>query len=208
MEDYHFCMKIAILGESKVGKTPLLLGSSTDAKGDCTPNSSVNFQLRLYHKEGKSHLVQLWDVKGARRHLMLSQYYSAGAAGLIFVFDVTETGSLEKLIDWEREALKAACSSCVKILVGNTWRCNERKKEVSSEAAQAFAVKHGMFLMYASDVSEFDAAIRMTLSRIMDSVPWPPEPSLLLSHGIKVGRKLADDPQYREALFSLSASSA
>ena len=47
-----------------------------------------------------------------------------------------------------------------------------------------------------------DDAFRWLYSNILASIPAPSDPSQLIRRGIQVGRKLAQNPQYRQQLFT------
>ena len=88
---YHFSFKVAICGDTGVGKTTLLEGEGASSYNRVSSDSSVgiNFRVKFYEVEGKTYRVQYWDCPGAERYMKLTSRYCAGSAGALFVFDGT-----------------------------------------------------------------------------------------------------------------------
>ena len=80
---YHFSFKVAICGDTGVGKTTLLEGEGASSyartSGDTTVG--INFRVKFYEVDGQTYRVQFWDCPGAERYMKLTSRYCAGAAG-------------------------------------------------------------------------------------------------------------------------------
>ncbi len=89
-EEYHFGLKIVVLGDSSVGKTSLLEANASPSKKAASKTEStigINLSVKLYQVEGKTYRIQFWDCPGAERFVKLTTRFAAGATGFIFVFD-------------------------------------------------------------------------------------------------------------------------
>jgi small GTP-binding protein len=208
---YHFSFKVAICGDTGVGKTTLLDGEGTStyarASGDTTVG--INFRVKFYEVEGKTYRVQFWDCPGAERYMKLTSRYCAGSAGAIFVFDINNRATFEHLEEWIRQVEKNG--PVLKVLVGNKIDDNSRAgREISTQEAEAFADKHGMdyFETAALTGLRVNAVFQDIFTQIVESMPKPPEPSLLLKKGIKLGKKMLTNRKFRQSLFAASQKNA
>ena len=143
---YHFSFKVAICGDTGVGKTTLLEGEGASSyartSGDTTVG--INFRVKFYEVDGQTYRVQFWDCPGAERYMKLTSRYCAGAAGAIFVFDVNNRATFDHISDWIRQVEKNG--PVLKVLVGNKVDDNSRGsgREVTQQEAEAFADKNGL----------------------------------------------------------------
>ena len=213
-ESFHFSFKVAIVGDSGVGKSTLLEGEGTADGGGAAGgfqqrpvDSSVglNFRVKLYEVGGRVYRVQFWDCPGAERYMKLTSRYCAGAAGAIFVFDVNDRATFDSLEGWVGEVEKN--NTVLKVLVGNKVEDgNQSAREVTTAQAEAFADKHGMdyFETNALAGTRCDAVFRDIFTQVVENVPNPPEPSLLLKKGIKIGKRMLADRKFRSSLFLAS----
>lgn len=205
---YHFSFKVVLVGDTGVGKTTLLEGegasSYTRTSGDTTVG--INFRVKFYDVEGKTYRVQFWDCPGAERYMKLTSRYCAGSAGAIFVFDVNNRATFEHLEDWIRQVEKNG--PVLKVLVGNKVDDNSRGtgREVTAQEAEAFADKNGMDYFETAALSglRVNAVFQDIFTQIVESMPKPPEPSLLLKKGIKLGKKMLTNRKFRQSLFMAS----
>ena len=117
------------------------------------------------------------------------------------MFDVNSKSSFEHLEDWIAEL--EAYTPMPKVLVGNKVDVAPELRQVSASQAELFAQKYGMAYFETSataDVEVHDAFSEL-FALIVEGIPDPPEPSLLLQRGITITSKLARDAGLRQALF-------
>ena len=99
--------------------------------------------------EKKTVKLQIWDTAGQERFRTITSAYYRGADGIILVFDVTSTESLDHVHDWLKEVNRYAAEGTVKLLVGNkSDRTADRV--VSTEQAQEMADELGIPLIETS----------------------------------------------------------
>ena len=61
---YHFSFKVAICGDTGVGKTTLLEGENAQSYARTTGDTTVgiNFRVKFYEVDGRTYRVQFWDT--------------------------------------------------------------------------------------------------------------------------------------------------
>jgi small GTP-binding protein len=208
---YHISFKVSICGDTGVGKTTLLdgEGASTYARASGDTTVGINFRVKFYEVEGKTYRVQFWDCPGAERYMKLTSRYCAGSAGAILVFDINNRATFEHLEEWIRQVEKNG--PILKVLVGNKVDDNSRAgREITTQEAEAFADKHGMdyFETAALTGLRVNAVFQDIFTQVVESMPKPPEPSLLLKKGIKLGKKMLTNRKFRQSLFLASQKAA
>ncbi|OLS12906.1 MAG: small GTP-binding protein [Promethearchaeota archaeon CR_4] len=99
--DYTF--KLLLLGDASVGKTTL---THKYVSGIFLDNPRLTIGVDFLSKkvviDGKSTRLQIWDFGGEDRFRFLLPTYCKGANGAIFVYDITNSKSLNHLPDWTR----------------------------------------------------------------------------------------------------------
>jgi small GTP-binding protein len=93
--------KICIFGDGGVGKTTLI---NRYVQGIFTTNTTmtigVDFHIKVLDIEGIEVRLQIWDFAGEERFRFMLPAYVKGAAGGIFVYDITRYSSLRNINDW------------------------------------------------------------------------------------------------------------
>ena len=109
----------------------------------------MDFRFRTVKLDKKTVKLQIWDTAGQERFRTITSAYYRGADGIILVFDVTSTESLDHVHDWLKEVNRYAAEGTVKLLVGNkSDRTADRV--VSTEQAQEMADSLGIPLIETS----------------------------------------------------------
>lgn len=132
-------IKIALLGESFVGKTSVLHKYIYESFDNiiCT-TISPDFKVKLV---GESKL-QIWDLPGLERFRQLIRGYLKIADVSVIMFDVTEHESFEQIEAWLKELLVGGSDNAKLYLVAN--KIDSAAREVSREEADGIARKYGM----------------------------------------------------------------
>jgi small GTP-binding protein len=227
----HFFVKVSVVGDSGVGKSALLRaeealdgdfggagaraggGKRAGAAGgggaplgflheaDPAGSPSIHFKTRDYNLNGFAYKVQYWDCPGSERYAALTSKYCSGSAGIVFVFDLTNSKSFRRVSEWI-ELLEAANPRARKVLVGNKYGSIAAPRQVQRQAAEQLAEKFGLqyFETDALQPQRCEAVFRDLFFQIAEAIPVPTEPRDLVGMGIKIGPLLLQDKAYRQQL--------
>ena len=101
MPDYDYTFKIIMLGDASVGKTSLTIryisGSFLE---DLKLTIGVDFYSKTTSFKEKKIKLQIWDFGGEERFRFLLSQYCKGAQGAFFLYDITNSITLDHLPDW------------------------------------------------------------------------------------------------------------
>lgn len=101
MTSYDYTFKIMMLGDASVGKTSLTIryiqGFFAE---DLRLTIGVDFYSKTTTFNEKNVKLQIWDFGGEERFRFLLSQYCKGANGAFFLYDITNSRSLEHLPDW------------------------------------------------------------------------------------------------------------
>ncbi|MGQ4873235.1 MAG: Rab family GTPase [Promethearchaeota archaeon] len=98
---FDFTFKILMLGDASVGKTSLTIryvsGSFIE---DLKLTIGVDFYSKTVEYKGNRVKLQIWDFGGEERFRFLLAQYCKGANGAFFLYDITNSVTLDHLPDW------------------------------------------------------------------------------------------------------------
>ncbi|MFX1573264.1 MAG: Rab family GTPase [Promethearchaeota archaeon] len=101
MASYTSTFKIVLFGDSKTGKTTLAHRFLTNLfKENIQMTLGVDFLLKAIEVDDEMVKLQIWDFAGEERFRFLFPSYIRGASGAIFMYDITNYGSLAHVDDW------------------------------------------------------------------------------------------------------------
>ncbi len=90
-----------MFGDSSTGKTTLAHRFLTNLfKEDIQMTLGVDFKLKTVEINEEIVKLQIWDFAGEERFRFLFPSYIRGANGAIFMYDITNYGSLAHVDDW------------------------------------------------------------------------------------------------------------
>lgn len=149
--DFDYLLKIVIVGPSGSGKSNLLLRYCDNSfSHHFISTIGVDFRFKDVEIENDETntrdrvKLQLWDTAGQERFRSVVRSFYRGCHGVFLVFDLTSRASFESIDNvWMEEVNKYAEAGVNLILVGNKNDL-ETEREVSREAAQAYANENGM----------------------------------------------------------------
>ena len=144
--EYPFLFKLVMVGESKVGKSSLILKMAQNEFPQ-TYLSTIGCDVKLLsfsHDKQRNSKVQLWDTAGLERFRTIVHSFYRGCSGMIFVFDVTNRESFERLHNWHNNTQKSLNKLCQKLLIGNKIDLASIDRKVTQEEARDFAEARGM----------------------------------------------------------------
>lgn len=144
--EYPFLFKLVMVGESKVGKSSLILKMALNEFPQ-TYISTIGLDVKLLvfsHDKQRTSKVQLWDTAGPERFRAIVHASYRGCNGLIFVFDVTNRESFESLQNWHNNARETLGRRTLNMLIGNKIDLASIDRKVTQEEARGFAEERGM----------------------------------------------------------------
>ena len=135
--------KIVIFGDSQTGKTTLTHRFLTNLfKEDITMTLGVDFHLKAVEVNGEMVKLQIWDFAGEERFRFLFPSYIRGANGAVFMYDITNYGSLAHVDDWFEIVEKEIDYDLPIVFVGGKTDLLHLK-EVSTKKAMELAITKG-----------------------------------------------------------------
>ena len=149
--DFDFLIKIALLGDSTVGKTNLIL-RFTDNNFSLNAAPTVGYDYKsktiTLKKSKKKAKLQIWDTAGQERFMAISKNVYQRVDGIILVYDITLYSSFQNLLNWIK-IIKDFNDNLPIMIIGNK---TDRKDEriISYEDGKKFADENKMNFFEAS----------------------------------------------------------
>ena len=136
-------IKLAMLGDSSVGKTSICYVFINLEFEDKLLSTIGQDKLECIMKmeDGKNMKIIIWDTAGQERFHSIALKACRKAQGIIVVFDVTNRGSFQNVVNWLNE-IKENFNSPSIILFGN--KCDLPERQVTKEEAEAFAKQNNL----------------------------------------------------------------
>ena len=137
-------LPLMLLGDSKVGKTSLILKLTKNTFDDITLSTlgkeSFIYQVNLHGNDLK---MKIWDTAGQERFKSMSLNVIKSVDGLILVYSITSKSSFNNLEYWLNQ-LKDICDLSKKamIIIGNKSDL-QTSREVTYEEGEQFAKSRG-----------------------------------------------------------------
>lgn len=140
--------KIITVGPPAVGKTCLIM-KAVNSEFTLPPTYmctlGVDFKVKTMMHQGQVIKLHIWDTAGQERFLHINRMYYRDSDGVLFVFDVGDRKTLDKVDffwgdfkEYENEERPA-----VKFLVGQKSD-KTREREVSRQQAEEVAARYGV----------------------------------------------------------------
>lgn len=148
-------MKIAIVGESGVGKTSIVrrfINKQNNPVEDIRTTIGVDKSQTMHHVDGESFSLFVLDMAGSPHFEPLVKSYLAQVDAVIFVYDITDKDSFAMLPVWHTlvaECCQLGANDVNRLLVGNK-KDLRREREVSFGNAQTYAGFEGMVALEVS----------------------------------------------------------
>eukprot|EP00027_Filamoeba_sp_ATCC50430_P003823 CAMPEP_0168555066 /NCGR_PEP_ID=MMETSP0413-20121227/8125_1 /TAXON_ID=136452 /ORGANISM="Filamoeba nolandi, Strain NC-AS-23-1" /LENGTH=226 /DNA_ID=CAMNT_0008585869 /DNA_START=51 /DNA_END=731 /DNA_ORIENTATION=+ len=176
---HDWVIKVAIVGESGVGKSSLILKFTENTFidgfistiGADFKSKSVKLNVNNTDKIAK---LQLWDTAGQERFRSFTTSFYRGSGAFMIVFDIADEVSFQKVAYWLQDIRRYANLDSVPLfLVGTKLDLND-KRQVSSETATKYAEDHGMIYMETSSKSGlginelFFTAAQKTVQKVIE----------------------------------------
>ncbi|KAJ9468324.1 GTP-binding protein yptV3 [Diplonema papillatum] len=176
MADPDISFKLLLLGDSGVGKSSILLRFTEDTfETEMGPTIGVDFRVKHMNVDGKTVKLMVWDTAGSERFRTLTSSYYRGAHGVIFVYDVTDRNSFERLSMWQEEVeAHKSFPVVMKLLVGNKLdlvQSGASDRMVPVSLAEDFARQNGMMWIEVSAKTKegIQEAFSEMVNKILDT---------------------------------------
>ena len=140
--DYQY--KILILGDTTVGKTSILVRYIDNKfEKDSLATLGVDVKYKYVTLDNKKIRMNIWDTAGQDRFRNIAKNYFKGANAVIFVFDVNNKNTLDKIKFWIDNVKENSSEDLIEVIVGNKIDI-EGKHEVTKEEMESLGEKTGM----------------------------------------------------------------
>ena len=144
--------KLLLLGESSVGKTSIILRyiENTFNESDIS-TCGIDVKCKYVSSEDKKIRLDIWDTAGQERFRGLTKNYFRGGHGFIFVYDITNKESFDKLKGWMKDAKEKIQNdeSFKMIVVGNKKDCEDKRK-IDYQTLKQFGEENNVLYMEVS----------------------------------------------------------
>ena len=138
-------IKIAMLGDSMVGKTAIcntfMNIEFNDNNLSTIGMEKLESQITL--KNGEEIKFIIWDTAGQERFRSIALKSIKTAQGVVIVFDLTQKRTFLNVVNWLKEINEKLNNVCI-VLFGNKCDIDENKWEVSKDEIMKFVEKNGL----------------------------------------------------------------
>ena len=136
-------IKIAMLGDSMVGKTAIcntfMNIEFNDNNLSTIGMEKLESQMTL--KNGEEIKLIIWDTAGQERFRSIALRSIKTAQGVVIVFDLTQKKTFLNVVNWLKEINEKLNDVCI-VLFGNKCDIDEDKWEVSKDEVMKFVEKN------------------------------------------------------------------
>jgi len=135
-------LKLAVLGNSAVGKTSLIdqyIHHKFDQ--DYHPSLGVNIVIKEIDVDEKNTHVKmiLWDIAGQEKYDLSRKMFFQGCTGALFVYDVTRSETFNDIkFKWLKDLKEYGNKNAAYLLIGNKNDLTEQKS-VSTQEGEKLA---------------------------------------------------------------------
>lgn len=147
-----------MVGDGGVGKTSMVLRYTEDTfKENYLMTIGSNFSAKSENFPEYPHLnikLQIWDLAGQKHFSFVRPPFYRGAAGIIYVFDLTRRSSFANLPNWEEE-VKKVVGEKTSILVGNKLDlANQGNREIALHDGESLKNELNALTYYETSAKE------------------------------------------------------
>ena len=129
-------LNIILLGDSSVGKTSLLKKYIDDQFEEAYMSTiGVDFKEKKISLNELNVSLKIWDSAGQERFKSIAKTFIKSADGIMFVYDITHSETLDNLKSWIRQSEDS--TGKYKIIIGNKGDIGD-KRQVSEDSLKNF----------------------------------------------------------------------
>jgi small GTP-binding protein len=138
-------IKIAMLGDSMVGKTAIC---NTFMNIEFNDNNLSTIGMEKLESQmtlnnGEEIKLIIWDTAGQERFRSIALKSIKTAQGVVIVFDLTQKRTFLNVVNWLKEINEKLNNVCI-VLFGNKCDIDEDKWEVTKDEVMKFVEKNGL----------------------------------------------------------------
>ena len=155
LNEPFFSFKILFLGGIGVGKTSIINRYVKNIFiNDQTPTIGIDYKSKIVIYNSKKIKLKIFDTSGQERFHTLTKNYYRGADGIIMVFDLKRSETLDELTYWMEEINKNCDKNKIGlILVGNKNDGNLDERKISREQGNKIAELYNFIYIETSAVT-------------------------------------------------------
>jgi Ras-related protein Rab-1A len=116
---FDYIFKIIVVGEPHVGKSNVISRFCDGYFNDeIISTIGIDFRIKTITIDNKQIKIQIWDTAGQEKYKSMLQSYYNGADGVLFIFDLTQKNTLDRISEWYT-SVYGRNDNAVTMLVGN-----------------------------------------------------------------------------------------
>ena len=140
MDNQDIYIKIALIGDSSVGKTSIINKFTKNKfSNEELPTTGANYSQKVIKKHDKVIRLDLWDTAGQEQYRAIGRFFYKEAYIVCLVYDITNSASFENVKNiWHEELEKYGEEYKVVAVLGNKTDLFI-KEDVSEEEARKYA---------------------------------------------------------------------
>lgn len=129
---------IVVLGESRVGKTSIMLRYCKNVfdEGQISTTDASSLEKTLKVEDTNVKLF-IWDTAGQEEYHALNQVYYRDAVAAILVYDITDRDSFDKVQTWVEELRLYLPKDTPIAIAGN--KCDLSNRQIDQEEVESYA---------------------------------------------------------------------
>jgi len=150
-DDFDFCFKYILLGDSGAGKTSILTAFCENEhmmNYNCTIGVDFKNMVIPIPKYNKKVKLHIWDTAGQEKFLSIVKSYFREITVCIFVYDINNYQSFTNIKNWIEELDNHCNNLSLKVLVGN--KIDLKKDQVMKNDIDKLAKKYDMINVFSS----------------------------------------------------------
>ena len=167
---YDVNMKLALIGDSAVGKTCLLNRYIQGTfSSEFYTTIGIDYRTKIEKIDDKICRLEVWDTAGQERFRAITKSYLHDVAGIFLVFDITVRSSFTNISTWIQQIENSGAEDVCCILIA-THGDQLDKRQVSDEEIRerAASLKYSYFITSALDGTNVNEAFRAMGSLILN----------------------------------------
>ena len=132
-------IKVILIGDTGVGKTNLInVASGREFDENEKSTFTASYVKKEINIEGENYTISLWDTIGQEKLRSLSKLFFKNSKIVIYVYDITNKVSFERLTLWDEDVKQSIGDNVIKAIVGNKQDLY-LKEEVNEDEANNYA---------------------------------------------------------------------